>query len=105
MYCLPGSEVQLIASQQTSNIVALAAHLDAKMGLAVIEFGFESEPINLISVVGYLGSSEWNSYQENFSVDHTGWRKIRSCQECKIICRIVYSNIVKKWQVFVKPLC
>ena len=58
MYCLPGSEVQLIASQQTSSIVALAAHLDAKLGLAVIEFGFELEPINLNSVVDSMGCSE-----------------------------------------------
>ena len=58
MYCLPGSQVQLIASQQTPSIAALAAHLDAKMGPAVIEFGFELEPINLISVVGSMGCSE-----------------------------------------------
>ena len=38
MYCLPGSQVQLIASQQTSSIVALAAHLDAEMGWTVIVF-------------------------------------------------------------------
>ena len=55
MYCFPGSQVQLITSQQTPNIVALAVHLDAKMGLAVIEFGFELEAVNLISVVGSLG--------------------------------------------------
>ena len=36
IYCLPGSQVQLIASQQTSSIVALAAYLDAEMGWAVI---------------------------------------------------------------------